>query len=37
MLEAVEHGARVKQGDSLVKLDMEGIDEAIAGLENDQK
>ena len=37
VLEAVEHGARVKQGDSLLKLDMEGIDEAIAELQNAQK
>ncbi len=37
VLEAVEHGARVKQGDSLLKLDMEGIDEAIAELENAQE
>jgi multidrug efflux pump subunit AcrA (membrane-fusion protein) len=37
VLDAVEHGARVKAGDSLVKLDLEGIDETIAELENDQK
>jgi len=37
VLDAVEHGSRVKAGDSLATLDLEGIDEAIAELENDQK
>ena len=37
VLDAVEHGARVKKGDSLVKLDMDGIDEEIREQENDQQ
>lgn len=37
VLDAVEHGARVKQGDALAKLDMEGINAEIADRENEQR
>ena len=37
VLEAVEHGARVKRGDVLVKLDLKAIDEAIADQRTKQR
>lgn len=37
VLDAVEHGARVKKGDSLAKLDMDGIDAEIADQQNTQQ
>jgi len=37
VLDSVEHGSRVQPGDTLVTLDLEGIDTAIADLESGQK
>ncbi len=37
VLQAVEHGARVKKGDVLVEFDSEKIDKAIADLRTDQQ
>lgn len=37
VLDAVEHGARVKKGDSLARLDLDGINAEIADQENAQK
>ena len=37
VVEAVEHGARVKKGDVLVEFDSEKIDKAIADLRTEQQ